>query len=141
MKDRLYTAGEIAKLTGVSLRTIRFYDARGLLKPVTHSEAGYRYYNRESVSRLQRILVLKYLGFSLQQIEEMTKTEDIEPQLSQQKSFLLQRKRQLEDIISTIEIMERSSGEEKWNYLLRLLNLLTDDEKVRQQYETSENLE
>lgn len=142
MKDKLYTAGEIAKLTGVSLRTIRFYDEKGLLKPVAYSEAGYRYYDRDSVGKLQRILVLKYLGFSLQQIEEMMKTnEDIEPQLSQQKSFLLQRKKQLEEIISTIEIMEKSNGEEQWNYLLRLLSLLTDEEKIRQQYETSDNLE
>lgn len=142
MKDKLYTAGEIAKLTGVSLRTIRFYDAKGLLKPVTHSGAGYRYYDRDSVDRLQRILVLKYLGFSLRQIEEMTKAEDnIEPQLSRQKSLLLQRKKQLEEIIATLETMEKSSGEERWNYLLRLLNMLTDEEKVRQQYETSENLE
>lgn len=142
MKDKLYTAGEIARLTGVSLRTIRFYDQKGLLKPVSHSEAGYRYYDRDSVGKLQRILVLKYLGFSLQQIEEMTGDEDdIEPQLSRQKYFLLQRKRQLDEIISTIEIMEKSSGEERWNYLLRLLSLLTDEEKIRQQYETSENLE
>lgn len=142
MKDKLYTAGEIAKLSGVSLRTIRFYDAKGLLKPVSHSEAGYRYYNRDSLDRLQRILVLKYLGFSLQQIEEMTKAEeDIEPQLLRQKSLLLQRKKQLEEIISTIETMEKSNGEERWNYLLRVLNMLTDEEKVRQQYETSENLE
>lgn len=63
MKDQLYTAGELARLTGVSLRTIRFYDQKGLLKPVTHSEAGYRYYDRDCVDRLQRILVLKYLGF------------------------------------------------------------------------------
>lgn len=142
MKDQLYTAGELARLTGVSLRTIRFYDQKGLLKPVTHSEAGYRYYDRDSVDRLQRILVLKYLGFSLQQIEEMIKSEkDVEPQLTQQKSLLLQRKKQLEEIIATIEIMEKSSGEERWNYLLRLLNMLTDEEKIRQQYETSENLE
>ena len=142
MKDKLYTAGEIAKLTGVSLRTIRFYDEKGVLKPVSHSEAGYRYYDRDSVGRLQRILVLKYLGFYLQQIDEMTKNyEDIEPQLSQQKFLLLQRKKQLEEIITTIEIMEKSYGEDKWDYLLRLLNLLTDEEKIRQQYETSDNLE
>lgn len=142
MKDKLFTAGEIARLTGVSLRTIRFYDAKGLLRPVSHSEAGYRYYDRDCVDRLQRILVLKYLGFSLQQIEEMIRAEeDIEPQLSRQKALLLQRKKQMEEIIATLETMEKSSGEERWNYLLRLLNLLTDEEKVRQQYETSENLE
>ena len=40
MGETLYTAGEIAKIAGVSLRTIRFYDAKGLLKPVSYSEAG-----------------------------------------------------------------------------------------------------
>ena len=50
MKDEiLYTAGEIAKIAGVSLRTIRFYDVKGLLKPVSYSDAGYRYYNQESL--------------------------------------------------------------------------------------------
>ena len=67
MKDEiLYTAGEIAKIAGVSLRTIRFYDVKGLLKPVSYSDAGYRYYNQESLAVLQKILMLKYLGFSLQ---------------------------------------------------------------------------
>ena len=61
MEEKMYTAGEIAKMAGVSLKTIRFYDAKGLLKPVTHSEAGYRYYNRNSVVALQKILMLKYL--------------------------------------------------------------------------------
>lgn len=49
MEQKLYTAGELAKLAGVSLRTIRFYDVKGLLKPVSYSEAGYRYYNQDSV--------------------------------------------------------------------------------------------
>ena len=61
MGEILYTAGEIARLAGVSQRTIRFYDAKGLLKPVSYSKAGYRYYNQESLMVLQRILMLKYL--------------------------------------------------------------------------------
>ena len=152
MEGKLYTAGEIARLTGVSLRTIRFYDEKGLLKPVAHSEAGYRYYDRDCVNRLQRILILKYLGFSLRQIEGMVQAEginhtegdnvrDMEIQLSEQKALLLQRKNRLEEMVSTIEVMEKSGGEERWNYLLRLLNLLTDEDKIKQQYETPDNLE
>ena len=57
MEEKMYTAGEIARLAGVSLKTIRFYDAKGLLKPVAHSEAGYRYYNKSSVAALQKILM------------------------------------------------------------------------------------
>lgn len=144
MKEKMYTAGEIAKLAGVSLRTIRFYDTRGLLKPVTHSEAGYRLYDRNSIAVLQKILMLKYLGFSLQQIEGLTKKEcsmSMNEQLSRQKNLLRQRKRQLEELIETIEIMEKNGEDQRWDYLIRMLSLLTDEEKVRQQYETSVNLE
>lgn len=144
MEEKMYTAGEIAKLAGVTLKTIRFYDTKGLLKPVAHSEAGYRYYDRTSVAALQKILMLKYLGFSLQQIEGLMKGDNgmsFDEQMSRQKELLIQRKRQLEELLETIDIMEKSGEAQRWNYLLRLLSLLTDEEKVKQQYETSANLE
>lgn len=142
MKEKLYTAGEIAKIAGVSLRTIRFYDTKGLLKPVSYSDAGYRYYNQESLMALQRILMLKYLGFSLAEIEEMMKVEgDIDTYLAQQKELLIKRKAHLEQMISTIETLEKSKGEDKWNYLIKLLHLTTEDEKIQEQYKTAENLE
>ena len=147
MKDEiLYTAGEIAKIAGVSLRTIRFYDVKGLLKPVSYSDAGYRYYNQESLAVLQKILMLKYLGFSLQQIEsiihdDISAGKDTNSQLAEQKQLLQEKKTQLEQMISTIEIMEKSPEEDKWSYLVRLLNLLTDEEKINEQYLDSSNLE
>ena len=113
MKEILYTAGEIARIAGVSLRTIRFYDAKGLLKPVSHSEAGYRYYNQDSLAVLQRILTLKYLGFSLQKIEEIMSSRSMEQQLTEQKELLLQKKRQLEEILSAMEMMENSRESDK----------------------------
>ena len=94
MEETLYTAGEIARIAGVSLRTIRFYDEKGLLKPVSYSEAGYRCYNQESLAVLQRILMLKYLGFSLQRIEEVMTSRNMELRLSEQKELLIQKKRQ-----------------------------------------------
>lgn len=143
MDSKMYTAGELAKLAGVSLRTIRFYDVKGLLKPVKYSEAGYRYYNEESVSRLQRILMLKYLGFPLQKIEEMLREngDTADAQLTGQKELLQQRKRQLEEMIATIDIMQKSDSADRWGYLIRLLNLLTEEEKIKEQYVTADNLE
>ncbi len=142
MEEKLYTAGEIARIAGVSLRTIRFYDTRGLLKPVAYSDAGYRYYNQDSLLELQRILMLKYLGFSLAEIEEMLKVEgNIDTHLAEQKKLLIKRKSRLEQMISTIETLEKSKGEDKWNYLIRLLHLMTEDEKIQEQYKTAENLE
>lgn len=104
MEETLYTAGEIARIAGVSLRTIRFYDEKGLLKPVSYSEAGYRYYNQESLAVLQRILMLKYLGFSLQRIEEVMASRNMELQLSEQKELLIQKKRKLD--------LHRTDGEQ-----------------------------
>ena len=141
MEETLYTAGEIARIAGVSLRTIRFYDEKGLLKPVSYSEAGYRYYNQESLAVLQRILMLKYLGFSLQRIEEIMTSRNMELRLSEQKELLIQKKRQLEEIISAIEMMESSREKDKCGFLIRLLNLLTEEEKVQEQYRTADNLE
>lgn len=142
MEEKLYTAGEIARIAGVSLRTIRFYDTKGLLKPVSYSDAGYRYYDQGSLLVLQRILMLKYLGFSLQEIEEMLKVEgDIDTHLAQQKELLIKRKAHLEKMIGTIETLEKSTGEDKWNHLIRLLKLVTEDERIKEQYKTAENLE
>lgn len=141
MEETLYTAGEMAGIAGVSLRTIRFYDARGLLKPVCYSDAGYRYYNRESIAVLQKILMLKYLGFSLQKIGDILHAQDMDMELSEQKELLLQKKQQLEEMIAAIERMEKSRGKDKWDYLIRLLNLLTVGEKIEEQYKDASNLE
>lgn len=142
MEDKLYTAGEIARIAGVSLRTIRFYDVKGLLKPVSYSDAGYRYYDQGSLLVLQRILMLKYLGFSLQEIEEMLKVKgDIDTHLAEQKELLIRRKAHLEKMIGAIENLEKSTGEDKWNYLIRLLKLVTEDERIKEQYKNAGNLE
>lgn len=71
----LYKTGELARLTGVSPRTVRYYDIKGLLSPVEYSHSGYRMYDNSSVERLQRIQMLKYLGFSLEQIEAYGRVE------------------------------------------------------------------
>ena len=60
-----YTSGEFARRANVTIRTIRYYDKQGILKPSLVNEAGYRLYTDEDFGRLQKILSLKYLGFSL----------------------------------------------------------------------------
>lgn len=68
MQKNTYTTGEFAKRANVSIRTIRYYDGKGLLKPSFLSDAGYRLYTDQDFARLQRIIVLKKLGFSLEEI-------------------------------------------------------------------------
>lgn len=145
MNKEYYTAGEIARIAGVSLRTIRYYDTKGLLPPVSHSESGYRCYDRSSIALLQRILMLKYLGFSLEQIQKLITAQnadalDQKTILAQQKSLLLERKKQLEQLVSTIELAQHSAEEDKWQVLVRCLNLLTSEEKVLEQYRDPQNL-
>jgi len=65
------TVNEVSRLTGVSVRTLHHYDAIGLLKPARVSEAGYRLYDDVSLARLQNILLLRELRFSLKEIGEI----------------------------------------------------------------------
>ena len=70
-KAGYYSSGEFARMAGVTLRTIRYYDKQDILKPSFVSEAGARFYTDKDFARLQQILLLKYLGFSLEDIREM----------------------------------------------------------------------
>lgn len=146
MENKYYTAGEIARIAGVSLRTIRYYDAKGLLPPVSHLENGYRCYDKGSLALLQRIMMLKYLGFSLEQIQQLIAAQkedslDQEAILAHQKSLLLEKRAQLDQLISTIELAQRCAQEDKWQVLVRCLNLLTSEEKVLEQYQNPDNLQ
>ena len=71
----LYTTGEIANLANVSVRTIQYYDKKGILKPVKLSEGGRRLYDEESLKDLNLICLLKSIGLSLTQIKEIIGTD------------------------------------------------------------------
>ena len=62
MKQHLYTTGQLAEKAFVTIRTLRYYDKVGLLKPSHHSDGGHRLYTNEDLLRLEQILGLKFLG-------------------------------------------------------------------------------
>ena len=68
-EDMMMTVNEVSKLTGVSIRTLQYYDSIGLLKPVEYTESGYRLYDDTSLDRLQQILLFKELEFPLKEIK------------------------------------------------------------------------
>jgi MerR family transcriptional regulator, thiopeptide resistance regulator len=70
MPSAALKVGELAKQTGVSVRTLHYYDEIGLLSPSHRTEAGYRLYSKEDIIRLQQILSLRQIGFSLEEIRE-----------------------------------------------------------------------
>ena len=68
MNDKMYSTGKFAKLANVTERTIRYYDKIGLLKPSFVLSNGYRQYTDSDLLKLQKILSLKHLGFSIEEI-------------------------------------------------------------------------
>jgi len=72
--------GDLAKQTGVSVRTLHYYDEIGLLSPSHRTEAGYRVYGEDDIIRLQQIVSLRQIGFSLEQIRDCLEQEQFSPQ-------------------------------------------------------------
>ncbi|GAB4386215.1 MAG: MerR family transcriptional regulator [Elainellaceae cyanobacterium] len=70
MQSVALKVGDLAKQTGVSVRTLHYYDEIGLLSPSHRTEAGYRLYSEHDIIRLQQILSLRQIGFSLEEIRE-----------------------------------------------------------------------
>ena len=71
-----YTVNKLARLSGVSSRTLRFYDEIGLLKPAFYGENQYRYYEEEQLLMLQQILFFRELGFPLSDIQRIIECDD-----------------------------------------------------------------
>lgn len=140
-----YTVGEIAAVSGISARTIRFYDKKGMLKPSGYTKSGYRLYDKAAFAALQQILMFKYLGFSLEQIQNMLQKDNGDPvkmkeHLSGQQKLLMQKRRQLDALIDAVAFAQECNENERWDSMLKLFSLLTEEEKMAEQYRTDDNL-
>ena len=97
---------EFAELTGVSVRTLHYYDEIGLLIPAeVDRHSGYRFYDEASLLRMQEILFYRELDFSLKSIREMVTSPDYDKNeaLREQKKLLILKKERLEGLISAID--------------------------------------
>ncbi len=137
-----YTAGELAKKLGVSARTVRFYDEKELLQPCDYSESGYRLYDDNSVVRLQKILMLKYMDFSLEQIAELMSDDscDIKKSLNEQEALLVDKREHITRLIEAIRKTKDSGEEEFWPNLRHIIELTRNREEVITQYKNDGNL-
>ena len=107
---------EFAAYTGVSVRTLHYYDEIGLLKPAfVDRTTGYRYYDNTSLLRMQEILFYRELDFSLKRIGEILSSPhyDKTAALQEQKQLLILKKERLERLISAID--GASKGENVMN--------------------------
>ncbi len=104
--EKKMTSGEIAKKAGVSQKAIRLYDEKGLLRPAGYSEGNYRLYDEESLSMLNKIVALKKIGFSLEDIRDSLsngKAEDIRSALELQLRAMEEKRYSINMVIDTIE--------------------------------------
>ena len=104
--DEKMTSGEIAKKAGVSQKAVRLYDEKGLLKPTEYSEGNYRLYDKEALEILEKIVALKQIGFSLEEIRDNLTSgdaKDIEEALRMQLAVMEEKRYKIEMVIDAIK--------------------------------------
>src|SRR5262249_252772 len=79
MRFEALKVGELAQRTGLTVRTLHHYDAIGLLRPSLHTEAGHRLYTAGDIARLQQVLSLRQLGFSLEEVRDCLERSGFAP--------------------------------------------------------------
>lgn len=103
------TISQVAELTGVSTRTLQYYDEIGLLKPSELTQSGYRLYNDEALQKLQQILFFKELGFKLKEISEILQKPDFDKiaTFKKQKELLLLKRNRTDRLIRLLDRLEK----------------------------------
>lgn len=100
-----YTIKKIAELSGISTRTLRYYDEINLLKPARINSSGYRIYGTKEIDKLQQILFYRSLDMKLEDIQTLLGTPNYDPQHALQDHYqkLLEKRRQMDHLILTVE--------------------------------------
>lgn len=103
------TVSQVAKLTGISIRTLQYYDEIGLLKPSELTSSGYRLYDEEALQTLQQILFFKELGFPLKEIREILEKPDFDRMTAfkKQKELLLLKRNRIDRLIQLLGRLEK----------------------------------
>ncbi len=142
-----YSSGEFARMADVSVRTIRFYDKQNILKPSYVNDSGARFYTDSDFARLQQILLLKYLGFSLDDIRGMTIADadyhfmlnslKLQLKLVQDQIEQMQMvEKAIEDTASAIE----NHHDVNWSQMLNLIHLTNMEKSLASQYKNANNI-
>lgn len=146
-KEGYYSCGAFAKKANVTVRTIRFYDKQNILKPSYRNENGARFYTNDDLAKLQQILLLKYLGLSLEDIREMT-VASYDPHflmesLSLQKKLINERIEEMKNVENaidhTVDALKENSDID-WNNMLALIQMTTMENSLKTQYVNAANI-
>ncbi|MEO4053820.1 MerR family transcriptional regulator [Solibacillus sp. CAU 1738] len=130
-----YSIGEFAKKTGITIRALHYYDEIDLLKPTFISNAGRRYYSDANIIQLQKIVTLKFLGYSLEKIHELIHLHDwdLQESLQFQKQEMIQKREHLDRVIRALDhalFMMEEQGTVNANVFMTLIhNIHKEDEQ------------
>ncbi|RNM31382.1 methyltransferase domain-containing protein [Absicoccus porci] len=142
--NNYYSTGQFAKLANVSQRTIRYYDKIGLLKPSCILENGYRQYSEKDFIRLQKIITLRNLDFSIEDIFSMMSSEEtLKDSLHLQSSLVQAKINNLQNLKEALDIAASSIEKNAfdWSNLISLVQMSQDNSSIINQYMTSKNLD
>lgn len=103
------TTSQVAELTGISKRTLQYYDEIGILKPSSLTQSGYRLYNDDAMQKLQQILFFKELGFSLKEIRVLILKPDFDriAAFKKQKELFLLKRNRIDRLIQLLSRLEK----------------------------------
>src|SRR4051794_24103494 len=130
MRFEALKVGELARRTGLTVRTLHHYDEIGLLKPSLHTGAGHRLYTAGDVARLQQVLSLRQLGFSLEEVRGCLDRPGFSPleviglhleRLREQ----IEMRRKLCDRLEAVAAQLRAAGEVSAEEFLRTIEVMT----------------
>ena len=112
------TVKEISELTGISVRTLHYYDEIGLLKPTQKSDAGYRLYDDRALEILQQILFFREFDIPLKEIKAVLENPALERNqiLQMQRKMLVAKKERMEHLIASIDDILK--GENKMDFAI-----------------------
>ncbi len=139
-----WKTGELSELTGLTLRTLRYYDQIGLFSPSARTGSGHRLYSAEDLSRLQRILSLKSIGLSLEEIRDMLEGGNgeaarvLELQIGRLRSELEARQRLLSELEEALRAAQarRTMSAQELTVLLGAMKADREKYFTRRQIET-----
>jgi ubiquinone/menaquinone biosynthesis C-methylase UbiE len=147
-KNGYYTSGQFMKLAHITKKTIRYYDEHDILKPsFVDEDTRARYYTDADFARLQQILLLKYLGFSLADIREMTinaaDSHFMTESLQLQQKLVQDRIDQLQVVAQTLrettELVEKKQVVD-WRHMLDLIYQMSMETSMKNQYQNASNI-
>lgn len=141
MQNRTWKVGDLSKLTGLTIRTLHHYDEIGLLCPALHTDSGHRLYTEDDIIKLQQIMSLKELDFSLEKIKEFFENPEYNPKeviemqlerLTQEIKLKEELKEQLQELWEVFQSWKKPSLEQ----FIRSIELL----KAQKDYFTQEQI-